>query len=184
MSSSRRTAESKQQTAEEVEIIKKNIILLNANTINNKDELFNSNPIKFKIQLDPREIKYIKEIELLPFYIPRILGLSYSDKLYITIDELSRNEQFHFVCMITVNEDTILVKPINTFQFSDATYRLRSNIMSVSIKLYDCTIVPLEYAFPVGVPDSMLLPQELINYVEEKKIHAELVLTYAMQNFN
>jgi hypothetical protein len=189
MNSSRRSVrpnDNRQQPSQdtnepdEVENIKKIIIFLNSNIMNNKDELYNSNPIKFKINFDPREIKYIKEIQMLPFYIPKIIGLNDSDKIYITIDELTSTDDFHFICIIEVKSDidAILVKPQNIYQFYDNTHRLRSNIMSISFRMYDYTVLPLEYAFSVGVSDSMMLSRELINYIEEKKIHAEIVISY------
>ena len=177
MSSSRKLQDNKQESnTHEIEQIKQIIILLNTHSISNKDELFNHNPIKFKIQVDPREMKYIKEIKLLPFYIPKITGLDESDKIYVAIDEL--NDNFHFVCMIKIYNNTMLIKPQNTFQFHDTNHRLLSNIISMSFKLYDGTVLPLEYSFSVGVFNSMILSQELINYIEEKKIHAELVISY------
>jgi hypothetical protein len=165
---------------EQEPLIKQIIILLNTNSITNKDELFNCNPIKFKIQLDPREINYIKELMLLPFYIPRIKGLDNSDKIYISIDELidTTKDAFHFVCMIEIYNDTILIKPQNTYKFYDNSHRIRSNIVSVSFKLYDHTLLSLDYSFSVGVKNAALLSQELINYIEGKKIHAELLITY------
>lgn len=186
MNSSRRQVENTQpketNTQNETEssvLIKQIIILLNTNSITNKDELFNCNPIKFKIKLDPREINYIKELKLLPFYIPRIKGLDESDKIYISIDELiDNNINFHFVCMIEIHNNTILIKPQNTYKFYDNIHRIRSNIVSVSFKLYDHTLLTLDYAFSVGVQNASTLSQELINYIEEKKIHAELLISY------
>ena len=179
MNTVRRNELPKKQQEPEIsqEQIRQTILLLNTHSISNKDELFNTNPIKFRIQLDPRDIKYIKEIKLIPFYIPKIDGIDESDKIYVTIDELCESN-FHFVCTIKIYKDTLLLTPQNNFSFYNKTTRLRSNIISVSFKLYDCTILPLDYSFSVGVSNSMFLTQELINYIEKKKIHTELIITY------
>jgi hypothetical protein len=160
------------------EKVYKSIFSLNPN-VGNRDMLINTNPIKFKTNANVRMIKYITEVELFPFYIPKITGISNSDNIYITINELNYDDEnsFHFVCRVKEKEDYLFIKPCNTFNIQDDIHRFRSNMISLSFKLYDFTDLPIEYTFPFTDIQNDL-SDSIFNYRNEKKIHLDLNVSY------
>lgn len=159
------------------DIIYKKFISLNSNVISNKDMLTNTNPIKFKTNLNVRSIKCITEIELIPFFIPVIDGMTNSDKIYITLSELVYDNDFtdfHFICKIKKIDDAFMITPCNKLCFHDDIHRFRSNILSFSFKLYDFTEIPIVYSFPNNLHSDHLL----FNYMNEKKINMEIQISY------
>lgn len=163
---------------QQTEKIHKKFMSLRSNITGNRDILMNTNPIKFKTSSNIRNIKYITELELLPFYIPNINGLGESDNIYITINELVNDDEtdFHFMCICTRQQNSMLVTPCNRYTMSDEAHRFRSNLLSVSFTLYDGTEVPLEYSF--SFYESVGLSTAIINYLNEKKIHLDLQVSF------